>query len=279
MKCLLFILFAAFSAMAATDPWVSVIQDAQKEVVAKNRKAATEKLISSLKAEKWSPKGKVKILESLKSLSEVFFTDQGQRLYETGQSQTYENPDSALAKFKEALGVEDGNMTILLSVVRVQLSKKDCASADLTLKIASEMNPYDDTLRFLQAKSLLCQHKPKEALALLKTDSTEDPVSNVTYASAMFENGSAREALDLLQKTAGKDPGFPESHYWIWKVSEEKNDPAKADAAEDQAQKYVALCKNLNLRTRRKYINEPRLCGQTQEVEDALKASPKNSEN
>ena len=45
--------------------------------------------------------------EALKGLAEIFFTDQGQRLFETGQSQAYETADSALARFHEALDLED----------------------------------------------------------------------------------------------------------------------------------------------------------------------------
>jgi|GEM_PF-2581706 len=250
----------------------SVIQEAQKAAVAKNRKVATNKLLNAIKSEH-TPKNKAKLMETLKSLADVFFTDQGQRLFETAQSMAYESSDTALARFNEALAMEDSNVVILLAMARVQLSKKDCASAETTLQTAGEINPYDKTLRFLRAKSLLCQHKATDALALLKMDPVDEPVANVTMASALYETGNEHEAMGLLQKTASRDASYPESHYWLWKVAEDKT-----DAAEDQGQKYIALCKNLNLRTRRKYINEPCLCGQTQEVEDAIKAAQKNAD-
>lgn len=249
-----------------------MIQEAQKAAVTKNRKVATNKLLNAIKAEH-TPKNKAKLMETLKSLADVFFTDQGQRLFETAQSMAYDNADTALARFNEALAMEDSNVVILLAMARVQLSKKDCTAAETTLQTAAEINPYDKTLRFLRAKTLLCQHKAADALALLKMDPVDEPVSTVTLAAALYETGSEHEAMGLLQRTASKDASYPEAHYWIWKISDDKT-----DAAEDQGQKYIALCKNLNLRTRRKYINEPCLCGQTQEVEDAIKAAQKNAD-
>lgn len=251
----------------------SVIQDAQKAAVAKNRKAATNKILNAIKAEH-AAKAKAKLQEALQTLSEVFFTDQGQRLFETAQSMAYDNAETALTRFNEALGLEDGNVVISLAMARVQLAKKNCAGAEANLQAAAEINPYDKTLRFLRAKTFLCQHKPADALVLLKMDATDDPVTSVTLASALLASGNSHDAKNLLQKTAARDASFPETHYWIWKASEDEG-----DTADEQAQKYVALCKNLNLRTRRKYINEPCLCGQTQEVEDAIKAAQKNSDS
>src|SRR4051812_23633277 len=103
-------------AIPASEPWNAIIQDAQKSAVAKNRKLATGKILTSLKTDKWNGKGRIKLLESLKGLSEVFFTDQGQRLYETGQSLAFENQDTAMARFREALGREDGNVVILNAI-------------------------------------------------------------------------------------------------------------------------------------------------------------------
>lgn len=271
LLALLFLPLFAHAA-AAPEPWNGVIQDAQKYAVAKNRKMATGKILNSLKTDKWTGKGRAKLLENLKALSEVFFTDQGQRLFETGQSLAFENQDTAMARFREALGREDGNIMILNAIARLQLGKKDCTGAEQTLHLASDFNPFDPTLKFLQAKTFLCEHKPQDALALLKAEAAlDDVVSNTTLASAMFEAGAAAEATGLLHKAAAKDGSYPEVHYWIWKVAEDKDD--------SQGEKYVALCKNLNLRTRRKYMNEPRLCGQTQEVEDALKATQKNTDS
>jgi predicted Zn-dependent protease len=276
VRPLFYILFSAHFAFAAPNPEPSsaVIQEARRFMVAKNRKAATGKLITYLKSDKSAGKGRGKVMESLKTLSEAFFTDQGQRLFETGQSLAFENPELALTSFKEALNLEDANVTVLIAIVRLQLSKKDCMSAEQNLKSAEGINPYNDEIQFFRAKTLLCLKKPKEALALLKTETTEDPVIGVTVANAMFDNGSVTEAAAMLQRALSKDSSYPEVHYWIWKTAEEKS-----ETTDEQGQKYVALCKNLNLRTRRKYINEPRLCSQTQEVEDALKSSPKSTEN
>lgn len=267
------VVVSLFSAFVFAADSASIIQDAQKAAVAKNRKVATNKLLNAVKTEH-SPKAKAKLLETLGTLADIFFTDQGQRLFETAQSMAYENADTALARFNDALAVEDNNVVILLAMARVQLAKKDCGAADTTLQSAAAINPYDKTLRFLRAKTLLCQHHPQEALALLKMEPSEDPVSLVTLAQALYANGNLHEASSLLQKAAGKDSSYPEVHYWLWKVSEDDS-----ETADEQGQKYVALCKNLNLRTRRKYMNEPLLCGQTQEVDDALKASQKNSDS
>lgn len=265
------IVFFIFSWVAWADT-AAVIHEAQKAAVAKNRKAATNKLLNAIKSEH-VPKSRAKLMETLKTLADVFFTDQGQRTFETAQSMAYDSPDTALARFNDALAVEDSNVVILLAMARVQLAKKDCAAAATNLESAAEINPYDKTLRFLRAKTFLCEHKPQEALTLLKMDPADNPVANVTLASALYGSGNEHEAMNLLQKTVNKDASYPEVHYWIWKVSEDKTEDA-----EDQGQKYIALCKNLNLRTRRRYINEPCLCGQTQEVEDAIKASQKNAD-
>ncbi len=268
------ILFTQLSfAMSGGEPWTAVVQDAQKAAMMKNRKAASEKLLSALRNDKWPSKGKAKLQETLKTLADVFFTDQGQRLFETGQSLAYDNPDTALARFNEALSMEDSNVTVLLAIARLQLAKKDCLGAEQSLHTADEINPYDSTLKFLQAKALLCQHKNSDAVAVLKAEPGADPVFYVTLAQALFETGDHSGAVNVLEKSANQDGSYPEARYWLWKAS------ANNELGEEQGRKYVALCKNLNLRTRRKYLNEPRLCAQTQEVEDALKAAQKSSDN
>jgi predicted Zn-dependent protease len=262
------------SSVAAVEPWTVAIQEAQKLALAKNRKAATAKLIEAIKIEKPASRARARLLESLKNISEMFFSDKGQRLYETGQSSYFESADTALLRYKEALDVEDSNLTVLTAMARAQLSKKDCASADATLKIAAQINPYSEAVHLLEGKTLLCQNLPKDAIAVLRADPSDDPVTSVTLASALWQNGSVRESVALLQRTLGKDGAFPEVHYWLWKASE-----AQAEVAEQHGGKYVALCKNLALKTRQKYLKEPRLCGQTQEVEDAIKNSQKSSEH
>jgi tetratricopeptide (TPR) repeat protein len=275
MSGLYFVLFLAHLSFATvpSEPWSAIILDAQKSAVAKNRKEATAKIIASLNHDKWGSKGKAKLLDSLKTMGEVFFTDKGQRIYETGQSLAYENPESALNSFREALLLEDSNVTILLGIARAQLARKDCVAAAKTLKTVSELNPFDEALRFLEGKTFLCRDDVASALEKLKGDASEDVVKMVTLASALHENGNDKEALSLLQKTVTKDPFYPEAHYWLWKLTE-----LGGDGAEEHAQRYAVLCKNLNTRTRRKYLNEPRLCAQAQEIDEAIKNAQKNNE-
>ena len=54
----------------------------------------------------------------------------------------FENPDIALAQYKEALALEDNNLQLLDSIARVQLAKPDCAAAALTLQKARELYPF-----------------------------------------------------------------------------------------------------------------------------------------
>lgn len=264
---IVFVTACAF-ANAAIESWSVAIREAQKSALAKNRKEATAKLIDAIKNEKPNSRPRARLLESLKTISEMFFSDKGQRLYETGQSSFFESTDTALLRYREALEVEDSNLTILVAIARTQLSKKDCGSASTTLRMASQINPYSEAVQFLQSRVFLCEALPKEAVALLRAVPMDDPVVIVALASAHLQNGLPREGRALLQKALAKDGSYPEAHYWFWRAN--ATQPAVAD---EHGRKYLALCKNLALKTRQKYLKEPHLCGQTQEVEDALKNS------
>lgn len=258
---------------ASTDSQLPAVILAQKQALNRDRKGATSKLIEAIKQEKQNQQNKRNLQLALKEISETFFTDKGQRLFETGQAALYDNADLAISKFRQSLDVEDGNISVLLGMARGQLMKKDCAATEATLKQASQINPFDENLKPLRAKALLCLNRLDEALELAKTENPDDAMALTTYAAIYLQNGSKKDFQSLIQKAIAKDGLFPEAHYWLWKTAGDS-----AEQAEVQGQKYIALCKNLNFRMRQKYFNEPRLCGQTQEVQDALKTIKKNSE-
>ena len=259
---------AAETGTPLKESYKDLIAVAQNKSLAKDRLPATQTLILALKKEK-SLVARKELLSALTDLSEVFYSDKAQQLFELGESLRFDSPQTALEKYGEALKLEPGNVSILRGIGRAQLALGTCEKVSDVAQQAMEMNPFADDLQLLRAQALSCLVRTKDSRAVIeKIDTRKSPLKIyfevVKIQNLVFEDkfGLAEEEL---KKLIDADPKFPEGYYWMAQVKTRQ----KIEATEWN-QKYVRLCQAITSAQRRKYGPEPRLCSERKNVELAL---------
>lgn len=259
----------AISAQALTDN-SNAVEQAQVFILKKNRQQACAKLREAISTTPTSAKqARGKFISSLNQFARVFFTDKGQKAYEAGQSMMFENPDIAMAQFREALNFEDGNMLILTSLAKVQLMKQDCESAALQIEKARALNPYASDPALLELRTLLCQQHfesfRERAKQLPPLEKWEERYLQFLLAQDLLQQKASKKAFDILSRIAEEQPDFPETYYQMFRAGRD----LERDT-EPWLRKYASLCKGLTSKERRRFSLEPRLCVNLKEVEDEL---------
>jgi len=251
----------------AADAVVPAIEQAQALALKKNRQEAAQVLISA--SESSPGKARVKLMDALTTIAKVFFTDKGQKLYESGQSTMFDNPEGALAQYREALTFEDNNVLILENIARIQLAKQDCDGAATTLQKARQLFPPLNEPAILELRVLVCQKNFtvfREKMKMLPAlDKDQDSFVQYLSGQDLMQQKLWRKAADVLQKVSEEQPQFPEVYFLMVKVGRELDRDVEA-----LAQKYVSLCKGVTARERKRFFMEPRLCANAKEVEDEL---------
>jgi tetratricopeptide (TPR) repeat protein len=262
-------LFLIMSFCLAADPATTAVEHAQSLVLKKNRHEACAVLQNALEAGSLNNSGKQKVRDSLNSISKMFFTDKGQRLFENGQTALFENPDVATTQFRGALQLEDSNILILNGLAKIHLAKKDCEGALGFVEQARILNPWFPETSVLEMRTLICQ---KRFAAAREKGRTMPPLDKwneafVQYLSAqnLMEENLPRKAFELLSKVSEEFPKFPESYYFLAKAGGELSKDT-----EPWLQKYASLCKALTPRDRKSFSEEPQLCAHLKDVEDEL---------
>lgn len=263
-----------FHSVYAADPITSAIEQAQGLALKKNRKEACAVLNRAFTATPSQIRNRGKIVESLHQVSKVFFTDKGQKLYESGQVLIYDNPDMAMTQLREALNLEDENILLLSALARAQMIKQDCDAALVSLETARTLDPHAAEPAVLELRGLLCAKRFevfKEKIKILgSAEKWDQAFGQFLAAQEQIRLNSTHKAYDILSKITEEFPQFPESYFYLAKAGlalEKDNTP--------WLQKYSVLCKGVTLRERKKYGYEPLLCSHLKEADDEL-ASKKN---
>lgn len=253
----------------AADPVNTAIEQAQSLTLKKNRQQATATLQKAIEAAGVPSRSRIKMVEAQNNIAKIFFTDKGQKLFESGQSIMYETPEVAQAQFREALLLEDGNVLVLANIARLQLAKHDCDGALATLQPARVMAPSAAEPAVLELRTLICQQKFELLREKLKTlppmDKSQEFFVQYMTAQDYMQLKLSRRAFDTLIKLSEADAKFPEVYFHLTKIGAELGRDTEA-----YAHKYVSLCKALTPRDRKRYNFEPVLCSGLKEVEDEL---------
>lgn len=251
------------------DSVTNAIQQAQKMALKKNRREACALLNRTWKTTPSQNHSRQKIVDSLQRISQVFFTDKGQRLYEAGQVQVFDNPDMALNQLREAQSLEDENILVLSQMARAQIVKKDCDTALVTLEMARTLNPFANEPSLLELRALYCAKRFeifRDKLKVMQSsDKWDQAFGNYLSAQDSLRNKASHKAYEILMKVTEEFPAFPEAFYYLARASQE----LEKDAV-PYMQKYSILCKGVTLREKKKFSYEPHLCEHMKEVDDEL---------
>ncbi len=227
-------------------------------------------LSAALSTDKDSPEG-VELRKTLSRISVLFLSERTQKLFELGQSLYFQGQvSSALERFREAQSQEPHNLQISSSLVRALIQLDQCSEAMNWLEGARKQNPFLEDLKVLYLKNLLClQQKEEYPLARAQVEAgvrleTHRLLLRVFHVEWLFSQGLWTDAMELAQQVIIEHPDFPETHYWLWRISQQAEGGSENFGS---GQRYISLCKSLTSRVRRTYKNEPRLCAFLKDVE------------
>lgn len=254
----------------ASDSANLAIEQAQALAVKKNRTEACAILREALKNTPAPAKtARVRLGEALHNLSRAFVTDKGQRAFEAGRALMFENPEIAMARFREALSLEDQNVSVLASLAKLNLFKDACDEALETIERARGVNPYAGDVAVLELRALLCLKRLQDfrdrARQLPSLDRHEEQAVQFFTAQSWLREKNPKKAAETLTRLTEEMPQFPDGFLAL----------ARAEAElghENQRwlKRYVTLCKAVTASDRRRYSLEPRMCSEIKEVEDEL---------
>lgn len=263
---------AAAPTHAKVENYQDIITKAQNLSLQRDRLQATQILIRAAEKEKVGGKAHKSLLASLEQLSTMFYSEKAQREYELAESLLGGKDELAISKYQAAMGLEEGNLTILVGLAAVLIKNADCAKAGGIIETAKTFNPFSQDLRVLQIKNQICLDTNKPDLAKIKDEATFLEPGSLWLSEARFLlaywSGEEERAKIFLKEFGHKDAKYPEFYYWKWKVFENmKQERALA------GQTYLELCKSLSFEKRKRYRLEPMLCSRIAEVEKDLKRS------
>ncbi|WP_374076601.1 tetratricopeptide repeat protein [Bdellovibrio bacteriovorus] len=275
------LLFSGPSLFAQTkngksETYKDIIEKAYNLSLQRDRQQALNILSSAIQRET-RPQAVAELKKTVSEVSNIFFSDKAQQLFETGVSLRKTDLNQALDKVTEASRIEPDNFSIVSEMARLMIAKGDCKAAQETVQKQLAIVSFDEDLKLSLAQALACQGKWVEYQKI--ADSVvikRSPQQKFWWALEMDKFigaknlTKAQEALGSLKKS---DEKYPESFYWIWKF-----DQAQKRTNLDEAQKYVMTCKNISANQYRQYMIDPMLCRRLTEVESELKGMNGTSE-
>ena len=245
------------------------LEMAQALILKKQRQPACAKLqeiISSL-----PPSAKpmrAKMVAALNQFSKMFFTDQGQKAFEAGQSLMFENPDLAMGQYRDVLGSgRKSNGTHehgqdLPYETGLRWRARGAGKGAPGKSFGRGTSAARDTRFNCQQHYEMIHDKVK---ALPAMDKWEEQYLQFLLAQDYLQSKSVKKALEVLTHLAEDQPQFPETYFYLSRAGTELNRDTDA-----WLHKYVSLCKALSGKERRRFSLEPRLCMNLKEVEDDL---------
>ncbi len=203
------------------------------------------------------------ILDLLDRVSSLFYTDQGQKLYEAGVGTIWSQPLRAKSLLREALEKEPAQLLVLQALAIVQLIEKNCKEAKGDLQKISEDYPHSKMNQLLSWQADLCLGDAEPMLTempeiLKKWTGLEKEFGEYLHQKALVTAGKRPQLKTVLEKLSD----FPEVYALSIKAAQARSEKLNRE----ELDKYLALCRNLNTNLRRKYMFEPHLCSELNEI-------------
>ncbi len=251
-------------AAAATS---SAVTEARAVLAEKHRDKAIIILLAAIKSE-WSSIRRAELEAELQKTTQIFITNEGQRLFESAESARHSGHSGFLANYEAALKLEPQNSKVLASYILALMASKKCKASKEPLSQLEATNPYSEEFKLLNFKFQICSDP-----SLITTDQESDleagkdlqVFKKTVRAQQLILKGQSDQGLALARQANKIDDRYSSAYYWAWKAL------LKDDSGLDEAQRYLNLCKNVSAETRRKYTWDPDLCTNIEEVDEFLK--------
>lgn len=241
-----------------------LINSAQQRLLLKDRKGALELLRIQARKIK-DPQQVERIRKEAQRLAEVFLTDKGQRIYELSFALMRENRAQALEKLKEAVAIEDGQSTIQMLMIRLELAMDQCNRAEVLIdKFELKEWIYPDEVLELRISLAACSGEGRGLSEVVQKPHFKKLVF-APYALGLLaiENGEPAAAMRRFLEMTNRDSRFPAPWHWLWKL--EKTVQLKLK----YGKQYQSLCEGVDLPLGR-YKNFPGQCKNLPEVKEYI---------
>ncbi|MGE3973148.1 MAG: tetratricopeptide repeat protein [Bdellovibrionales bacterium] len=255
---------SAVAPAATQETYRDIIDKAKNLSLQKDRLQATKTLIRAAQKEKGV--ARKELIQTLQELSEIFYTEKGQQLFELGQSLKYGATPDAIERFQDSLALEPSNVQVLKALARAHLSQNTCEKLPELVQQLTESNPFEEEHVLLRLQSAQCLAQKEVAKQII--DGNEIRRSDLKMyvdllrAQMLAADEKLNQAEQLLEKLLLVDKKFPETTYWLYQVKRlQKKEFTELGRA------YLNLCKNISQPTRNKYRFEPRICNEQKKVE------------
>lgn len=245
-----------------------IIVWARARIVEKKRKSALRALAKAYDREV-SPARQKLIAKELDKMSTLFYTNEGQQIFETAESLRLTGKTSFLEKYEAALILEPDNHSVQMGYALGLLQLKNCQKA---LEIAPSLewaHPRAMEVATVRFNAQVCVDPTKTQESDIRRAETSN---NIFFKSIngyrLIKMGQPLEFAKMAKQMREIDDKYPTGLYLSWLSLKEDS-----EGAIDVGQQYLGICKDLNLELRRKYYLDPRMCENMTEVEEYLKQS------
>ncbi len=252
-----------------SETYKDIIEKAYNLSLQRDRQQALNILSAAIQRED-RPQAVTELKKTIFEVSNIFFSDKAQQLYEIGVSMRKSEPNQALDKMAEAARIEPDNFPIVNELARLLIGKGDCKGGLETVRKMLLTVPFDEDLKLTQAQALACQGRWQDYQKVAETVSLKKSPHYKFWLALEIQRHldlnqltKAQESIAALKKV---DEKYPEVIYWAWKLGLQ----SKRQNVES-GHKYVMTCKNISANQYRQYMIDPMLCRRTTEVEGELK--------
>lgn len=266
-----------FPALSEFPDLPASIKQARESLMNGKRKKALSMINYMITSEENTGKNQ-EFIEEGRRLATFFITENGQKLFELGESMSDTNPLLAEEKYKESLKTEGPNLKILNALSLLKLRSNQCDEARQWNQKALDTFDRMVEVQAVALQVMACEDNFEgisKKLEGYKEDSPvlKIPVVQLLKARAKIQSGMTKEGLEILRLASEGKNTFPDVWYWRWKL-----DPEQGHIQRTYLEKYITICKKMTPRLKRKYRESGVVCEKLPEAEKALKKSGANSD-
>lgn len=212
-------------------------------------------------------KQKKELEQAFREIAEGFLTNEAQQIYERALLLKRSDPLGSLQLIEKALLVEPDHFLLWLEKARLKMVRGDCREAlqeitgESLFQDLSEKNLLFQQLQICLAESEGLKSTSRGDLNFHKSRAFEFDKSGQGMYLGLIEvqkavmAGQWPQAKEWLKWVQQKDPQFPETHYWMWKISREIKEPSS-----ESAKTYLRLCQKMTPAQERSWSKEAFLC-------------------
>jgi hypothetical protein len=235
------------------------INKSQVLLLQRDRKQATQVLISAINREGVGSPAYQELANNLNKSSEIFFSEKAQQAYEMALANFSESKILTVAKLQESLLVEPMNGLIMKALIFTQLSLGECGQATRVMADLEKLNPFNKDSPEIHLLILICNKNKVEGQATLaKLELSE--IKKV-FLSVNGQRLSP-EGFSEVSENSAADQDYPEVNYLKWLA---ELDFKKKMAL---AEKYKNLCHTRISFDRAYSWLDPWVCDHLKEVEN-----------